>query len=72
MKTNHHLSVVRPLDNPTLVQRKFGPIRRGFVFLAMLVGLWVSSTNTHAQYSADYQTNLISGVTSNWTDNGGW
>ncbi len=35
--------------------------------MGLLAGIVLSSRPTEAQYTADYQTNIISGVTSNWT-----
>jgi hypothetical protein len=35
--------------------------------LGFVTGIILSSRPTAAQYTADFQTNIISGVTSNWT-----
>src|SRR5579859_5811107 len=42
---------------------------RGYLITLLLFGVLVSSCPSNAQYTADYQTNIISGVTSNWTGN---
>ena len=40
------------------------------VFL-LLLGSWLGIQPGRAQYTANYQTNLISGVTNNWVGNYG-
>ncbi|HUJ11845.1 MAG TPA: hypothetical protein VL171_17685 [Verrucomicrobiae bacterium] len=41
-------------------------VRRGYQFAGILAGILFLSPPIHAQYTADFQTNIISGVTSNW------
>src|SRR5260221_2095741 len=43
------------------------PVQRTSIFLGLLAGIILSPRLSHAQYSANFQTNIISGVTSNWT-----
>jgi fibronectin-binding autotransporter adhesin len=42
-------------------------MNRGCLFLGFVIGIVFSSHPTAAQYTADFQTNIISGVTSNWS-----
>lgn len=44
-------------------------MRRRCLIAGMLVALVLQPSLSNAQYSADYQTNIISGLTSNWVDN---
>src|SRR5664280_2139465 len=37
------------------------------LFLGFILGIILGSQSSNAQYTADFQTNIISGVTSNWT-----
>ena len=37
------------------------------LFLGFVTGILFASQSSNAQYTADFQTNIISGVTSNWT-----
>jgi T5SS/PEP-CTERM-associated repeat protein len=41
--------------------------RRGYLIALILIGILITSRPSQAQYTSDYQTNIISGVTSNWT-----
>jgi T5SS/PEP-CTERM-associated repeat protein len=41
-------------------------IRRGYLIAGFLVWIAVGSQPSEAQYAANFQTNIISGVTSNW------
>jgi T5SS/PEP-CTERM-associated repeat protein len=43
--------------------------QRGYLIVGLMVGSLAGSCPSHAQYTADHQTNVISGVTSNWVDN---
>jgi T5SS/PEP-CTERM-associated repeat protein len=42
-------------------------LRHAFLKIGLLVGIILGSRSSEAQYSVDYQTNIISGATSNWT-----
>ncbi len=44
-------------------------MRRSELLLLCVMPVVVCLSTAHAQFSADYQTNIISGVTSNWTGN---
>lgn len=44
-------------------------VRRYSLLVGFLVWSFLLSSSSNAQYTASFQTNLISGVTSNWTDN---
>src|SRR5664280_2630356 len=37
------------------------------LFLGFILGIILGSQSSNAQYTADFQTNIISGVTSNWS-----
>src|ERR1039457_3198710 len=41
-------------------------MRRGYLVVGLFVGLVIGANSSQAQFSASSQTNLISGVTSNW------
>ena len=42
-------------------------VRRTCILVGLLAGVILNPRLSHAQYSANFQTNIISGVTSNWT-----
>ncbi len=42
--------------------------QRGYLIVGFIVGVLAGPCPSHAQYTADYQINVISGVTSNWVD----
>ena len=41
-------------------------IRHAYLKVVLLVGIGLGSRSAEAQYTANYQTNTISGVVSNW------
>ncbi|MGA2602635.1 MAG: PEP-CTERM sorting domain-containing protein [Verrucomicrobiia bacterium] len=43
-------------------------LRRRYLIVGILIGAVVGPCPSKAQYTADFQTNIISGVTSNWDD----
>ena len=42
-------------------------MRYGSLIAGLLIGIVFGPRSSEAQYTADFQTNIISGVTSNWT-----
>ena len=42
-------------------------VQRSFLMAGILIPILFGYQPVHAQYTADYQTNIISGVTSNWS-----
>ena len=69
MKMNPHLCGAQTASSQSAVRQRFQLVWRGWVGLAVVMGLLLGGTAVQAQYSGNNQTNMISGVISNWTGN---
>src|SRR5882672_660361 len=56
-------------DHRRLEGKNMCRTRRGCLIVGLLIWTVVGSRPSEAQYTANFQTNLISGVTSNWSGN---